>query len=188
MKNFKILNIYLVIFIFAFTSKATGQVCVWEHYSEIDCDYNLTVGFTCNCGYTTHHHPFASSFYCPTDCGCWGFQGFSMRSAGCRGCGWKADSLCALNGNSVQKAHKFLQTGSKVKHVSPIPGTIAYNWRDAYDPDSECGILPTTICCDLAIPDNCFTCACGVAEIDWENSQTYIRAAHDPYYPPCPKP
>lgn len=167
-----------------------AQNCVWEHESEIDCNYNLSIGFTCDCGFNTHEHQFTAPFYCPTDCGCWGTPGIPQRTAGCGVCGWNDDTLCALIGNPTTNAYKFLRTQSIVPTPSVQAGIIAYDWRDVTRQVKDCNttIINTLFCCANIDPDKCTPCGCGVVEIDWLNSKTYLRPAHDPYYLPCPNP
>ncbi len=163
--------------------------CNWKHQSEIDCSYQIAVGFICDCGSYTHRHSFSTPILCPFECGCWGFPGNSQRTAGCGNCGWQDDTLCPLIGGVRARAYKFLETEIPVHAASPLPGIRAYDWRDAPYQEDECGgPVNTVICCAGIFPTNCQSCGCGAAEIRWLESETYLRPGHYPYYPPCPEP
>ncbi|MCK9481691.1 MAG: hypothetical protein M0R38_08035 [Bacteroidia bacterium] len=178
-------------FIFINIESLRAQTCTWSHSSEIDCPYRLVVGFTCDCGYSYHHHPFIEDVSCPTDCGCWGQPGSSQKIAGCGFCGFLDDTLCPMIGGTRDSAFKYLETRDKITNVSPIPNTRAYDWRNANYQKEFCNYtydVNTVICCDSIQAINCQSCGCGVAEINWQTSETFLRPAHSPYYQPCPNP
>jgi hypothetical protein len=174
--------------------------CMWEHYSEIDCSYELEIGYVCDNQPTyDHSHPFGmginTGVLCPggppppmwtfqTGCGCWGSPGGTYREAGCGFCGASKSDLCSLGGFNGKQEFLYLEVS-----FPPSSPTSVYQW-DYYNLFyDENNFYPNrTICCPNGDPDLCITCSCATADVDWENSVTYLRPAHEPYFPPCPDP
>lgn len=182
--------------------------CMWEHYSEIDCAYNIEIGFDC-ADYlnlvSTHSHNFwwggGTSVLCVggpappswtghSGCGCWGIPGGTYGQAGCAFCGFPDSALCdSAHPNSNYREFKYLIVSSA---LFPTIKSKVHEWNEYYNYWFILGSYPNrTICCDInADPDQCMTCACacGTVEVDWENQKTYLKPAHYPYYPLCPDP
>jgi len=178
-----------------------GQHCSWEHYSELDCEYKLDIGFECNNPGGVkygHMHDFGtvfcfggvaiSGFSGTVGCGIWLQPGGSMHLAGCGYCGDPDATLCDNAGYAGQEAFKYLEGVSVFR---PSVSQRAYEWDKLSDYAATFNIsislISSAICCDN-LPDDCIVNACGVAEVDWENSKTYLLRAYTPYYDNCPDP
>jgi len=192
------------VFIFAFfmmfiLNNASSQ-CMWEHYSEIDCAYELEIGYVCDNQPTYDHaHTFGTGMntgvLCTggpppplwsshTGCGCWGNPGGTYRAAGCGFCGAFRTDLCSLANLNGHEEFRYL-----IVIFPPSSITRVYQWDQYDDYEMINNYWPNrTVCCPDGDPDLCYTCSCATADVDWENSISYLRPAHDPYFPPCPDP
>jgi hypothetical protein len=182
-------------------TEVKGQTCWWEHYSEIDCEYDLELGFECynpNGPTFDHNHVMGtvlcfggvaiSGFSGSVGCGIWLQPGGSMHLSGCGYCGDPDATLCDNAGYPGQEAFKYLE-GFSVFSPSVSQKSVDWNQVGRYASTFNIQVsqVPKTICCDN-LPDDCIVNACGVAEVDWENSKTYLLRAYTPYYDNCPDP
>jgi hypothetical protein len=188
-------HIYTFILLLSTTIPTLKSQCAdYTHYSGIDCNYEvILIGFLCDTfikpytpswsPLTGHSHSVSNAnITCPFTCGCWENHGTLIHPFNCGFCWDPDDDLCT---NSSFSGDRYRLLGININSTNHM----LMDWRDRDFFEILTGYkYETTVCCPGNGPDDCTPCACGVAEVNWEAGETWLRPAHDPYYPPCEEP